>query len=372
MRAHSQQIARGAEGLQHKFRALRELVDQAKADPVFRQRSIDVVRHVRERDVGGEVRAVSAYARRLRYQSDPAGVELFTDPRILMAQIEGWRPGTAAGDCDDYVGLAAAMLESLGRPTRFVVGGDERGDGGRHIWLEVRSPRGWIPIDDTVRSMAPGWSPEPSFADITRERVAAGAAPAYRPAMPTTAQRRCYGGAGALQGMAYAPRDGLSGFSLKKTLQKITRPVEKAVSRITPTPIKKAVGAIAKPLIQKPWQALYKAGSKVVELDKRLVMPFASTAANIAVPGSGIVVDTLQRTFAPGQAGGDVRYTANPEPLPADTPPSLPMMAPQFMSSGGGRGFLNIGDDDKGTAVVVVSLVAAGVLALVLLRKRRR
>jgi|KBSSwiStaDraftv2_1062776.scaffolds.fasta_scaffold02978_3 hypothetical protein len=365
MQRRQQWIPGGLDGLREKARALRQLVDDAKSDPVFRQRAIDLVARagVRERDVRGELAAVSSYVRRVRYQADPQGVELFTDPRILVGQLEGSRHGVAAGDCDDLVGLGAALLESLGRRTRFVVGGDAPADGGRHIWLEVQSPRGWLALDDTVRSRSPGWSPAPAFASIGTERVATLAAPVYgsRMARPAARPRICYGGAGSLQG-----------FSLKKVVRK----VEKTVARVVPAPVKKVAAAI-KPVTKAvftPLQKLtYDIPQQLLKKQFKLVAPLAPAAANIVVPGSGIVVDALQRGFANDQA------PTSSQPFAIDReqlPPPVMMADPLRSSYAGGGGDYGPGAQlqtvDTGSSywpwVAGALAVAAGFLFL---RRRR-
>lgn len=296
MRYRSETIPAGDAGLDVKLRRLRQLVAGAARDPRFRLRALQVLADARvpERDYDGELHAVSRFVRRLRYQHDPAAAELFTDPRVLASAIDGG-DASAAGDCDDFVALGAALLEALGRRTRFVVGGDG-GAAWRHIWLEALHPeRGWTALDDTVRARRPGWSPASAFPALATELAGSDdrGMVARRHQPRPIMVRTFYGGASGLQG--------LDGFSLKKIAKKITRPIEKAVSRVVPKDVKKIVGAIAKP-VQQTWKALGKGVTQASGLYKQVLRPlapFQSAVANVLVPGSGIVVDQLTRTRQP-------------------------------------------------------------------------
>ena len=164
-------IPTGTEGLRYKLQRLRGMVREACADPQWRQWCATIVRHAPEKDWDAEARAVSQFVRRVRYTRDPVGVELFTEPRTLAGMVER---GEAFGDCDDAALLGAAMLEAVGHPTRFVVGGHRGPMGGQpawaHIWLEWRHPRrGWQALDDTAKQRPPGWRPDSHFASLLRE-----------------------------------------------------------------------------------------------------------------------------------------------------------------------------------------------------------
>lgn len=164
-------IPTGNAGLQIKLERLRSMVDAATSDPAWRDFVLGQVRNVREKDYDGEARAVSRFVRKMRYTRDPAGVELFTEPREMARRIVA---GNGFGDCDDAALLGAAMLETLGHPCRFVVGGHRGAQLGSpawaHIWTEWRHPsRGWTALDDTAKQYAPGWRPDGHFDTVLRE-----------------------------------------------------------------------------------------------------------------------------------------------------------------------------------------------------------
>lgn len=165
-----QAIADGKPGLVQKVNKIRELVERAKRDPVFRQRVAALVHEVPEKDQKAEIARLAEFVKsNVRYLRDPwspTGLELFIDPRTIMADVER---GTAQGDCDDHVLLASAMLETAGYPTRYVVGGLPP-DHYRHIWLEVMHPssRKWLPIELTKKEWPTFQDPQGKFPLVER------------------------------------------------------------------------------------------------------------------------------------------------------------------------------------------------------------
>lgn len=156
-------IPDGRPGLEHKLRKIRQLIEDAKRDPAFRDRAAQVVAHVPERDQRGEVEAVFDFVRGgIRYLRDPwseGGLELFTTPQLLLEQMDD---GRAIGDCDDHVILAAAILETIGYRTRFRIGGLPP-DHYRHIWLEAQTREGWLPLELVKKDEPFGYDPSSRF-----------------------------------------------------------------------------------------------------------------------------------------------------------------------------------------------------------------
>lgn len=156
-------IPDGRPGLDAKLRKIRALVEEAKRDPWFREQAAAIVRHVAERDQVGEVEAVWSFVRdRVRYLRDPwspDGLEVFTTPHRLLQDIER---GTAAEDCDGHVILASALIETIGYPTRYRIGGTPP-DNYRHIWLEAKTNRGWLPLELTKKDEPFDYDPSHRF-----------------------------------------------------------------------------------------------------------------------------------------------------------------------------------------------------------------
>jgi hypothetical protein len=210
------------------------MVTAATLDPRFRSWTLSVVApSATERDYVGEANAVARVVRRMRYTRDPVGVELFTDPRILAQQLTDGEP--AAGDCDDFVGLACSMLETLGHPTRFRVGGDGGGRW-RHIWYDVWLGGRWRSGDDTEKMRKPGWDPSPAFGETYSE--------------PTRRSMRhhqpAYGATPAWMLPPHLALGGLEGFKLKKAMRGIRNVQKKVARKVLPKQVRKAATKVGK------------------------------------------------------------------------------------------------------------------------------
>jgi len=120
--------------------------------PTVRNKTIDVIRAagVPERDKAGEVRAVHEFVKKhLRYVSDPLAVEFLTYPETLLLS-------RTDGDCDDHVMLEAAMLGSIGIPSRFVTYGF-KGNPPSHVAMQANLGKEWITLDPIVKDQLAGW-----------------------------------------------------------------------------------------------------------------------------------------------------------------------------------------------------------------------
>jgi len=120
----------------------------------------NLVRNVREKDYGGEVRELYDFVKRsIRYLRDVNGVEtVSTPPRVLQQ---------GQGDCDDKSTLLATLLESIGHPARFVALGFKGGEFS-HVIVETRLGSTWVPLDATVSYAFVGWYPP----EVTRRMEA--------------------------------------------------------------------------------------------------------------------------------------------------------------------------------------------------------
>jgi len=107
-----------------------------------------------QKDYACEVKCLHAYVRdSIRYLQDPVDVE-----RLQSADktIE-----LGAGDCDDKSILLAALLESIGHPTRFIAIGFEP-EIYSHVYVETKIGAEWVPLE-TTESVEVGWEPDPSL-----------------------------------------------------------------------------------------------------------------------------------------------------------------------------------------------------------------
>jgi hypothetical protein len=134
---------------------MRDLVTQGKRDFRLRTKTGDVIRSCPNKDYLCFAQAVHQFCtHEVKYVFDPNGVELIEAPyKILESRI---------ADCDSIVVLAAAMLESIGLPARFVTikADPVRSSEWSHVFLQVKVPRnGWIDMDCTMPDKPFGWGP---------------------------------------------------------------------------------------------------------------------------------------------------------------------------------------------------------------------
>ena len=142
----------GNAGVFATVRAMRALVDARKGTPEILQAACSIIWHTPERDELSEVEALHAWVRdTIRYVRDVHALETLTDPVVVMAR--------RVGDCDDQATLLATLAESVGYPTRFVIGAFAARGAWDHVWLQVFAAGAWIDADATEHQPL-GWAPE--------------------------------------------------------------------------------------------------------------------------------------------------------------------------------------------------------------------
>lgn len=155
-------IPSGPAGIKATLQAMSRMVRAFKKDQGVRELASSLIRDLPQYDGNGEIRALHAFVRDcIRYTNDIRGVEMVQTPRVTLER------GT--GDCDDKSTLLAALLESIGKATRFAAVGFGDGIGHSHVLVEVRAGRAgrWIPLE-TIKPVEAGWQP----AGIRRKMVA--------------------------------------------------------------------------------------------------------------------------------------------------------------------------------------------------------
>jgi transglutaminase-like putative cysteine protease len=106
----------------------------------------------------GELRALFNFVRdRIRYVKDVRGLETLQTPPATLE--------VGQGDCDDKSTLLAALLESIGHPTRFVAVGFVQPGRYSHVYVESRAGSRWIALDATMPHDA-GWMPPGAVARL--------------------------------------------------------------------------------------------------------------------------------------------------------------------------------------------------------------
>lgn len=154
-------VPSGPAGVAATLKAMVKLAREYKKDSGVREVAARLVRDLPQYDRGGEVRALHAFVRdSIRYTNDIRGVETLQTPRVTLE--------TGVGDCDDKSTLLAALLEAIGKKTRFVaVGMNARPLS--HVLVEVRHGTKWVPLE-TIRPVEVGWQP-PGVTSVMRAHV---------------------------------------------------------------------------------------------------------------------------------------------------------------------------------------------------------
>lgn len=149
------QIDNGLAGVRQTLATMRQLVKQGRVDPAIRQAATQAAFLMPEKDELSEVDAIFSLVRDgIRYVKDVYDVETLSTP---IKTLEG-----RIGDCDDQTTLLAALLESIGYPTRFVVAG-YHGNDYEHVYLQVYAADQWINLDPTEH-YGMGWeAPNPTI-----------------------------------------------------------------------------------------------------------------------------------------------------------------------------------------------------------------
>lgn len=145
------QIPDGVAGTEATIATMRAMVNRCKTNPELRQAATTVAFLQPEKDYRAEAEAIFNEVRDgVRYMRDVHGVETLQEPPITLA--------SRLGDCDDQSTLLAAMLESVGIPTRFVVAGYS-GPHFEHVYLQAwLDGSGWVDMDPTEPHPM-GWAP---------------------------------------------------------------------------------------------------------------------------------------------------------------------------------------------------------------------
>lgn len=142
----------GSAGIAATLKVMVRLAREYKKDSGVRELATRLVRDLPQYDTLGEVKALHAFVRdAIRYTNDIRGVETVQTPRVTLE--------TGVGDCDDKALLLAALLESIGRPARFVAI-QLGGPGFSHVLVETRAGKNgrWIPLE-TIKPVPAGWYP---------------------------------------------------------------------------------------------------------------------------------------------------------------------------------------------------------------------
>ena len=150
------------DGISGTYQTLREMAR------IVREDSTDLrVRAIAESIVSGcaghefecEVQAIFSYCRdAITYRRDPIEQERIQDTLRTVHLFN-------SGDCDDKIVCLAGLLGSLGHKSRFVIIGP-RAEKFTHVYLEVQTKGGWLPLDPTPEQAPMGWEARALHRDV--------------------------------------------------------------------------------------------------------------------------------------------------------------------------------------------------------------
>lgn len=136
-------IPNGLAGTRATLAIMSNLIRKYKVDPVIRELSVKLVRHLPNHKYGRQAGVIHKWIQNnISYVRDVAGVETIQTPHKTLE--------LGAGDCDDMTTLCAVMLESIGLKTKLVAVGFKNNAlshvlpmvliGRKWYWLECTRP----------------------------------------------------------------------------------------------------------------------------------------------------------------------------------------------------------------------------------------
>lgn len=153
-------LPEGVDGIRATLKQMVRLARLYKKDAGIMTLARQLCDSLPEKDYAAEMTCLQHFVRdAIRYVRDIHDVEMLQTP-IRTLEIR-------AGDCDDKSTLLAALLASMGFPTRFVAVGFKDGPYS-HVLAEAQLGTKWIPLETIVAGREPGWFPD----GVTRQMVA--------------------------------------------------------------------------------------------------------------------------------------------------------------------------------------------------------
>lgn len=147
-----QGIPDGRAGTLVTLRVMGQFINHGKKSMEIRDLAVKIVGgNGNKKDWLEQVKALQAFVKeKIRYVKDINGVETVQTPSATLR--------LGYGDCDDKSVLIAALLESIGHPTRLVAIGKTE-DNFIHVYPETRIGTKWLSVE-TTESVPVGWKPE--------------------------------------------------------------------------------------------------------------------------------------------------------------------------------------------------------------------
>lgn len=142
-------LPRGQKGTVQTLRLMAHYCRRDAASSQLRAIAHKIIGNVSGHDFNGEIRALFSFVReQIIYRKDPMEVERVQDA-LRTLQF-------GSGDCDDKVTLLVTLMAICGHRARFCVSGKAPGVWS-HVYCEVMTPQGWLPLDPTPERAQLGW-----------------------------------------------------------------------------------------------------------------------------------------------------------------------------------------------------------------------
>lgn len=158
-------IQSGEAGTKFVLKKMSELANKSTQNPDIIEFTSKVVETAPERNQKEEAKRIFLFVRdHIRYIKDPYRVETLFSPEAILGlekdtKDNSWvLKGRRQADCDGKSTLAAAMLQSIGLPTRFVaIKTPQQPKMFTHVYVETRIGNRWYAAD-TITKKPFGWS----------------------------------------------------------------------------------------------------------------------------------------------------------------------------------------------------------------------
>lgn len=147
-------IPGGSAGTRATLRIMRDLTREWRVHPKLRQLAKKIVQPCPPKSARCEVARIHAFvSNKIRYLGDVAGVETVQAPDVTLRD--------RCGDCDDQAVLVASLLQSIGRPARFIAIGIRPGQFA-HVYTETPIGPDWVAVETTEKGWPLGRKPRGS------------------------------------------------------------------------------------------------------------------------------------------------------------------------------------------------------------------
>jgi len=121
---------------------MKDLINKGKTNINVRELALSLVKDLPPKDWWGEAQRIHNFVRdEIRYVKDIRGVETVHPPERVIE--------LGQGDCDDKSILSAALLSSIGHPTRLVAMGFNSAPIS-HVITETKIGNKWVPSETTM------------------------------------------------------------------------------------------------------------------------------------------------------------------------------------------------------------------------------